>query len=364
MPSRHALESLNREYARLAFGVKSRQRIYSKVSKRMQNGVPIVQALEDIHSRYVRDRRTSEPDAIALSEWLRGLKNGRSLSESCGGWVPHTERMLLAAGEQGGKLPEAMDAAMEIAKASRSIKASVVKGLAYPAFLILLSFVFVYLFGVMIVPKFSAAVQGKEVWTGVARAMVGFSEFIQQWYLVLAVGVIGLIVAFVISLPVWTGRYRAAADRAPPYSIYRVVVGGTWLITLAALVEAGVRIEDAVTKTAAGASGWLRERVEGALRGLKQGFNLGEALARTGLNFPDREIIDDLAIYAQMNGFEVALATVGREWIEEAVEIIDARMKLVFAVCLVVVALLIGFMIVGFIDMQVQFSQAMKLQLR
>lgn len=331
---------------------RTRQGLWRKLAKLLHDGIPILAGLQEI--RALRD--PAAPLAVAIQHWLRGMNNGRALSDVIAPWVDPQERMLIRAGEQAGQLEQALHSVVKLARAAAAIRAAVLAGLAYPAFLLLLAIGALYFFGYRIIPAFSRAA-GADAWTGLARAMVVTSQFVQQglhWLLLVAAL---LIVGVLFALPHWNGPVRVWLDRHPPLSIYRVMHGAAWLIALSALVGAGMRIENAVEHLARGAGAWARVRCEAALKGLRSGRNLGEALERSGYGFPDRAILSDLRLYASKSGFDEALRVIGEEWITESVERVQALMRVLFALALLLVGAVVMFMAAGLLAMQMQLMQ-------
>ena len=349
--------SLNRWLFRISQA--SRRRLWIKLSKLLNNGVPIIEALTSINQRQIQSGRGKTPLSLALTDWIKQMKNGKRLSDAVKGWVESDEQMIIAAGEQGGKVEQAMLSAGDVMTAKKRIQKSVFAGLSYPAVTAMMGFGVLYLFSFKIIPAFSSVVSADK-WQGTAKMLVGFAEFSRNWILILVIGLVALIVAFFFSLPRWTNGLRIKLDKYPPFSIYRMLQGSTWLISFATLVSAGVRIENALDRLAADAQPWLKVRINACLRNMKSGMNPGEALSRTGYGFPDNEIIDDLTVYAKLSGFDQALETIGREWITESVESIDAMMKVVFGVSVVIVGSFIAFMVWGLIDMQLQLSSILQ----
>ena len=70
------------------------------------------------------------------------------------------------------------------------------------------------------------------------------------------------------------------------------------------MVAAGITIPDAMRMLADSSNKYLRSILEDTLHYIANGANLGSALNNTGRDFPNREIIGDLAIYAEMNNFD------------------------------------------------------------
>jgi type II secretory pathway component PulF len=93
---------------------------------------------------------------------------------------------------------------------------------------------------------------------------------------------------------------------------------------------------------------------------MKSGKTLGAALVQTRYEFPDREIISDIQIYANKSGFDEALRVIGDEWITESVERIQDMMRIVFSASLLFAGGVIAFMVSGMFAMQLQLSQLMQ----
>lgn len=333
-----------------------RRRLWMKLAKLIGNSVPILQSLESMHTRRKAIRGASDPQVIALRHWIEGMNNGKRLSQMLDGWVSPVERMLIAAGEASGTMEASLQAATRVMVARKDINTAVRNGIAYPFFLVIVAFTVLYMFGFRVVPEFTKIVPA-DLFHGLAAVLVGLSNFARGWIFVSAGAVVALVVGFFFSLSRWDGRYRVIADRFPPYSIYRIVQGSTWIIGLSSMLEAGVRLETALQQLSEMADKWLANRINASIRGMRAGLQLGDALNRSGYEFPDREIIDDLGVYSSLSGFDEALSILGREWLTESVEQIKARMNVVFYVALLMVSLLVGTMMGGMMTMQLQMTQ-------
>lgn len=355
------LQELNNSWARFQFknDAKTRQRLWKKLSKLIHDGIPVIAALQEIRSL----KKPTAPISIALAEWIRGLNNGRKISDVVKPWVSTEESMLIMSGEQSGTLDSALTSVVKVSNAKAQINSAVLAGVMYPFFLIILAFGVLYLFGYKIIPAFTKAARG-DAWYGVARLMIDTSSFVRNWLHWVALFVVILVVAFFVSLPRWNSRARIAFDRYPPYSIYRVMQGSSWLIALSALVQAGVRIESAMEQLAQGASAWSMARTAAALKGLRAGRNLGESLEKSGYEFPDPEIISDIRIYATKSGFDEALRLIGNDWITESVDRIKLLMNLVFGIAMMLVGGLIMFVVAGLIAMQLQLTELLQRGIR
>lgn len=347
---------VNRLWAKTQFTDTARLRLYRKMSKMLSNGLPLLKVLEELRDRASHQgKKPNEPAAIILDDCRRSVQNGRLLSEALDGWAPRAEQMILMAGEQSGKLESTLIAVVNVVQARKKINAVIVGGIAYPLAILGLVLAYVYLFGTRVIPQFTMMIDPAK-WHGAARSLYLMSLWVQQWMAVTLVAVAGVIVVLFVSLPRWRGNLRIWADRLPPYSIYRLMVGSSFLMAFAALQGAGVTVEKALMRLSHVAPPWLRERLDGALLGVRSGLNCGEALRNTGYAFPSEEVIDDLCVYAEYKGFAEALKLLADEWMEQGVETIALRMKMVNGLALVLMAVVIGWLVIGFFGIQQEIA--------
>lgn len=344
-----------RLFARLQFGPGTRLRFYRKVAKMLGNGLPLLKILDELRERACA--RGGQRDAMVLicDDCRRMLQNGRMLSEALQPWIPGNEQMIILAGEQSGRLEHTLYVLIEVVQAGKRIQRVVFGGLAYPAALFGLTLAYVYVFGTQVVPQFALLVDPSR-WRGVAASLYVMSQLVQQWTLP-ALAVLGAVAGLVaFSLPRWRGGLRAVADRVAPYSVYRLLAGGSFLLAFSALQGAGISVEKSLMRLSDAASPWLRERLDGALMGIKSGLNCGEALRNAGYGFPSQDVIDDLCVYADYKGFTEALATLAQEWMEEGVETVTAQMKVLNGAAIVTLALVMGWLVTGFFGLQQEIT--------
>jgi type II secretory pathway component PulF len=350
------LPDFDRLWAKTQFGDTTRLRLYRKMSKMLSSGLPLLKVLEDLHSRESHQgKKPKEGMAIILNDCRRSVQNGRLLSEALEGWAPRAEQMILMAGEQSGKLESTLISVVKVVQARKKINAVIVGGMAYPLAIMGLVLSYIYLFGTKVIPQFTMMMDPTK-WHGAARSLYLMSVWVQQWMAYVLLALVLLMVALWMSMPRWRGAARIWADKLPPYSIYRLMVGSSFLMAFSALQGAGVTVEKALMRLSHVAPPWLRERLDGALLGVRSGLNCGEALRNTGYDFPSQEVIDDLCVYAEYKGFAEALNLLADEWMEEGVEVISLRMKLVNGIAMVIMAVVISWLVIGFFGIQQEIA--------
>ena len=145
----------------------------------------------------------------------------------------------------------------------------------------------------------------------------------------------------------------------PPWSLYKIFVGITWLLALAALVKGGTPVSTAMRALRKDSTRYLKERIDKAMVHINNGENLGQALAKTKLGFPDEELISDLKIYSELDNFEEALDNLANEWLEESVYSIEEKAGILNMVALLSVGAVIAWAVLGTFEMQDQITSNM-----
>jgi type II secretory pathway component PulF len=326
--------SLQRFWLKLQFGANQRIRVYQKLNRFLSSSVSLRQALEIMYQHASEDgRKPKNPTAVILLQWLRSVKNGQSFGQAIQGWVPDGDRLVIEGGEAAGNLPQSIERAVLISESLRLIISTIVSGIAYPVLLFLAAIGFLIFFGTTVIPQF-AEILPRDQWTGIAGQMSVMSEFVQNgliWVL-LALAALGILIA--ATMTKWTGPLRVKFDKYPPWSIYRLVIGAGFMLTVSGMIRAGIAVPKILSMLQRGASPWYVEKLSKTLFQVKNGHNLGEALYRTGFNFPDKDTVADLRAYANLNKFDETLQRLGEEWLGDAIKRIKAQMAVLFMTCL------------------------------
>ena len=347
---------IHRRWAKAQLTQGPRLRLYRKIAKMLANGLPLLKILEELRDRASnRGRTPNEPMAILLDDCRRMVQNGRMLSEGLAEWIPQTEQMIIMAGEQSGRLENTLIGVIEVMQSGRKIQRVIVGGVAYPIAVFALILAYIYLFGTRVIPQFARMVD-PETWHGAAKSLYLMSVFVQNWMAYVVLFFVLSIIALLVSLPRWRGNLRVYVDNIPPYSIYRMLAGSSFLMALSSLQFAGITVEKSLLRIAEMSQPWLRERIEGALLGVKSGLNCGEALKNAGYGFPSKEVIDDLCIYAEYKGFAEALKVLSEEWMAEGVDKITAQMNILNGFAIVMLAIVIGWLVTGFFGIQQEIA--------
>lgn len=352
------LSGMALRFAKWNMDAKTRMGIYEKLGKFIANGVPITQALAEIHLHLSIDgTKPNNPKAQAVEQWRKTVLNGQPFARALQGWAPKNEISLLEAGEISGRFDQAVQDVLFVYKAGKRIR-SALAGLVYPLFLMCTTGLYMYIFGTQVVPAFDAILP-KEHWQGTGHTMALMAEFVQTGLLPLVIFLVIMVIFILSTMAIWTGRARRVFDRFPPWSIYRLVVGSNFLISFSALLNAGISVPDALQILARNASPWYRERLLATrLQMLNGARNIGDALHRTGLNFPSWEMIIDIRSYSALAGFDDMLNKLSREWLDDAVVGINRQLDVFRNIAIVVMGLIFMWLAAGMFELQQQLSDA------
>ena len=348
-------------YARLVFRLDTEKRMATarKLASLLRNDFTLMDALgrlESIESH--GGKKPNEPFAIVMREWQKNLERGMSFSDATRGWVPANETLLVMSGNLSD-LVIALENVSRVVDGMSRIRRAMISAIAYPLFLLLLTFGIIMLVGIYLVPPLAEIAGDNMVWRGMAASLIWLSEFsINYWYVVLGVFV-GIVAVIWISLPNWTGRMRTFFDKLPPWNVYKIQMSVGWLMSLSSMVAAGITVPDAMRMLADSSNKYLRNILEDTLHYIANGANLGNALNNTGRDFPNAEIIGDLAIYADMNDFDKNMGRAADDYLAESVRKMESVSNFMNSLGILLVSAIIAWVVLGTFQMQDQITSAL-----
>ena len=337
---------------------KTRLKMYRKIASLMSNRFSLMDALDLLYDGASNGGRSpSEPIAIAIASWSKSLQNGLTFAEALKGWAPARERLMLSTGDVSN-LESALLNLIKVTEGTTKMIRPIIGAIGYPVFLMMMAVLIIYAIGVYMVPPMLDAAPGTQ-WRGLARDLVNVSAWIKDYWLIAFSALPAIILVIYSTIGIWTGIIRVYFDMIPPWSLYKIFTGITWLLALSALVKGGTPVSTAMRALRKDASRYLKERIDAALVYINSGENLGAALAKTKFEFPDPEIIGDLKIYSELDNFEEALEKLANDWLEESVYMIEQKAGVLNMVALLSVAGVIAWAVMGTFDMQDQITSSM-----
>ncbi len=355
-----AADSLNLAYAKLCVRLFTSDRlaVYRKLMALVRNRFSLMDAMERLYQIASKDgKKPDDTMAIAITHWMASIRSGDSLSVALRGWAPSTELLMLSVGDITN-LELALENTIKVVEGMRRMKAPVIEAVSYPMFLMFLTVLLIWGVGKFLVPPMVNAVPGLQ-WEGLAASLVNLSNFVAEhpYWLFLPLPI--AIVLISLTFPRWKGGWRALFDKIPPWSIYRIFVGVGWLLSLSALIKAGTPVSRALRLLRADATPYLLYRIDRTLVFVNNGDNLGDALNRSRLGFPDEEVVGDLRIYAELNNFPEALSHLADDWMENAVRVIEQKAAWLNNFAILAIAATVAWAVMGTFEMQDQMVSGM-----
>lgn len=346
-------EAFDNFVIRLQFGAGARIEFYEAMTLLMENGVLLNDALKEMYKVASDEgRKPKNPRAIVLYDCMMGVAEGRPLSKVLANWVSPEECSLISAGEKSGRLvddkdgPGAFSQAIKVITAKRDIMGAISMATVYPTVLGALSVVLLNMVSTKLVPKLAKSAN-PENWEGAAALLYAIAQFVTGYGKPALAALLLVVAAIFGSLPYLRGDIRFYLDKVPPWSVYRMLHGSTFLLNVAVLLQAGIKLQDALGLLSETAKPWLRERIEAAKYGIGIGGSLGVALSKAGYDFPDRKAVQYLMILSNRQGFETAIGRFGDRWLKESIRNIQSTAKVALATGILLIGGLMMIVVAG-----------------
>ncbi|MDR2901668.1 MAG: type II secretion system F family protein [Lactobacillales bacterium] len=353
---------INMLYAKIIIRTFTSDRLsfYKKLMALIRNRFSLMDALERMYQIASKDgKNPSDTMALAVITWMKSIQNGATFSVAMRGWAPSSELLMLSVGDIAN-LELALANTIKVVEGMNRMKGPVINAIAYPMFLIVMVIFLIWGVGEFMVPPMVEAVPDLK-WTGLAKSLVDLSYFVSAHPFLLFATLPILVSIIVVTLPFWKGKSRVFFDSLPPWSIYRIFIGLGWLLSLSALVKAGTPVSKAMRALRIDASPYLLYRIDRALVFINNGENLGDALYKTGLNFPDEVVVGDLRIYAELDNFSEALENLSNDWLESSVHDIEQKAAVLNGAAILLIAAVVAWAVMGTFAMQEQMVSGMGL---
>ena len=305
--------SIERSWLKIsAFDADSRRSVYRKIVMFMEeNQAPI----EAIRVMRAQSQRRKAPIAKILVSVEKALKEGKSLSKAFAPWVPPNELIFMAVGETADTLAASLRLADEMMTQNRALKKEIIGAISGPLAQVALAMALVVAFSTGLAPKMKPMMSKVDVPPDVTVAFFGFADVMQAIWPVMIIGVISLAVGLYLALPNWSGPARTKFDAyIPPFSTYRWVQGSVFLISLGAMMRAGVAPREAIIQLMTVSTRWFQYHAKRMLARIARGASVADAMTDGVL---PNAIAEDVVDFGALSGFERAIDAIGRESVDD-----------------------------------------------
>lgn len=248
-------------------------------------GIPLVEALGALIDQ------TEQPDLKTTFTTIRERVNeGTSFADALREHPRFFSDLyvnMVHAGEQAGTLEQVLERLSDFAERQVKLRNKVIAAMAYPAFMLVIGGLMVWIMLVVVVPKVMNIFESfDQILPWYTRALIGLSSFLQGYWWLLLILAAGSTWGFVS----WKGRPRGRAQwdafklRVPVFGrLVQLVAISRFARTLSTLLSSGVPIMRAldITKHVLG-NVLLLSVVEEARDSIREGESIAEPLVRSG----------------------------------------------------------------------------------
>lgn len=336
---------------------------YSQLADLLRSGVPLLRSLD------ILERQSSTPTFSEIIKDIRErVADGTGLSEAMAQHPKAFNELavsMVKAGQEGGFLEDVLRRIAEFVEHQEDLKAKVIGAMAYPIFLAVIGFLVLNVLIIFFVPKFQPIfdkLEAKGELPGLTKALMGTSEFIQNyWYII-----VGIFILFLLLFISWAkseaGRFTLDGWRLRmpgAGTIYRNLALSRFTRILGTMLQNGIPILNAlrISKDSTG-NKVLSQAIEKSAENIKSGDSLAAPLASSHY-FP-RDIVEMVSVGEESNNLENVLLQISEGLEKRTARQLELFVRLLEPVMLLVMAGLTLVVVMGLLLPVFKMSSVMR----
>ncbi|MBI5447773.1 MAG: type II secretion system F family protein [Gammaproteobacteria bacterium] len=324
---------------KLQFSGKEQQGFLEDVAVLVSDGVPPAYAVEMV-GRIAKKGVVKEVAAHIVQK----IAEGKMLADGMEAWFPVPIVEMIRAGERGGTLADTLEFASRTLGQSNSVMASFISGLIYPIVVIIMGSGVCVFVNKSVFKQFESIKPVSE-WPSNGQDLVVLANFIEDWWWIVILAIVGTIIGMARFYRNYTGRFRFTVDHLPLLSIYRRLVAARFMETLGMLVANGIAFKQAIKIVQFNTTPYLTSHLVQMEYKLGSGkLNIAEVLD-TGLI--DEGDVLRLQAVANAKGVEQALIRLGKHATEQGEKTIKLTGKILGGILLALGGGLAAFMVMA-----------------
>lgn len=294
---------------------------YDDLSAMLNDGINIKRALSfliDVETNFGKKKGTSCIYYVCC-ECMNELTRTGSISTALKKYVRDDEYQLITNGEISGDLAGGLVQASKIVKSRSEMIMTLITSMIYPSLLIIGCLANMYMVYRNIMPIFRS-VAPEERWTTSMRILTDISGFFINNGFYLSAFCILLFFVIRFSLPRYTGPGRQYLDYIPPWSLYKIFNGVSYLFNMAAMLNIDIPVAKALEglEEKSNKNNWLQERIKEIRRYVLLGQSLAMAMKNCGYDFPSEQCINKLLLHSEKSDNAQMMSEYADKWLEEA----------------------------------------------
>lgn len=340
----------------LAGKKKIKHSIYDKVAIQLQYGINLKESINSLSKRAEKNKN------IVLSYVLNDIKaniaNGETFAKSIRKWIPESDYAIIVSSERAGKISDALNLIITLDNMKSELLSEFISGLIGPSILFLSVYGLLYYMGKYALGSILKLITTKI--TGPATLLISLSNFTNSIWIFIFPIILFLIIGLIFySFPRFSGKIRKELDIIFPYSIYRRYSGAVWLIGFSGLITSGITEVNALKEMLKYSNNYLKERLRSFVIGMQNGMNIGEAMQISNFNFPDSEVVDDIAVFSNFPNFSEKLKLIAQQNINSTKKSIKIISSLVQAIINIMLYAVIIFIVVAVFSLTSNMTNSM-----
>lgn len=306
-------------------------------------GMPIVEALKAL------TEQIDQPSLKGvISEVCDKVNEGSNLATAMRDYntvFPRLYVNMVASGEASGSLDMVLERLADLLEAQAALKRKLLSALTYPILMLILCFGVIMLLLAYVVPQITSIFEEQNATLPLpTRIVIALSAFVQSyWYLIL-LGVVGALFALRTYARTEKGRYRIDAFmlRLPVIGQLKLKVATSRLSrNLGMMLSSGIEMLTALTiaKNIIG-NVLLEQAVDSAIDGVREGSGLAAELNKSGL-FP-RLLIHMVSIGEKTGQLEPMLLRAANVYESEVDAVVSGFTSILEPLLIIFLALIVG----------------------
>ena len=330
--------SFSEWFERLTFSTAEQQAFLEDLATLVDDGVPANKAVEVI-GRVEKGPKRKVADYIGSK-----IAQGRSIAEGMIPWFSPAVVELVRAGEQGGTLGANIRMSAESMGKKSDTFASLASSMTYPLVVLIAGCSVLVYMNHSVFPQF-ASIKPIAQWPSNGQNLVAMANFIQNWWYLILIVLVGLTVLITFTVKNVVGETRAVLDSIFGFTIYRQLTAARFMETLGLLIANGVVFKQALKILQQQASPYLNWHL--MMMELKLGRGRGNIAEVLDTGLVNAEDIVRLKAIADAKGFEHALVRLGKAAGEAGIKTVRKLGKIAGGLFLALAGMFAGYMVMG-----------------
>ena len=315
---------------------RQRLRIYAMLEK--MTGEPAVlqinEAITELKHLEVKQEYKSRMWYI-YDDLLYQMNNTSSdFATAISAYIPQQDVLILSASEQDD-ITVGFSTVIKNNIYSMKMYQAFFNAMAYPLLMLSILFCILVYFSLKIIPEFLYTMPQNIHLSQSSLVLVAMSEYFYLWSSIILTTIVVVGVFIVWALPNFINKYRKYLDNIIPFNVYRIMIGCSFLFSLNSLTASGYIQYEALEQLLKITQPYLRYRIVKIMQQMSNGVDIGQALINIDLNFPDKDMLYELAIHLKyshgdtLDSISQTLVTDGLEKIKRQAQILRFGVTLI-----------------------------------